>query len=371
MAVLFSTRILAITKARLLIVLSLSLTWWLSRLAPGYGPVVPAEVSSRIQEARRRMPELWPERRPGGDGPAALNASKLALLMEPRPLPHLVPLMVHMVSVVPPDWRFLFVGSQWSVHSVGRAPAIKQQRATGKVTLMTLPRPWSIGRREDVFRLLTDVRFYDEVLAGVEWVLKYEHDSILCANSPTSLDDWLGWSWAGAPRSENDRFPGIGGLTLRRVSAVKRVLAFQNRLNDSEAEDEWFCKRLSAMPGASMAPAWPNAFAVHKVPVGKPMGYHVQGGGGQGRADMWENAEARRGILEYCPELSIIMDMKLERERCPDDDLQGGRTADAAKVAGAGGEGVGLTLARPPPPPPPPPPLAPSSPQARMHAAEA
>jgi len=34
----------------------------------------------------------------------------------------------------------------------------------------------------------------------VEWLMKFESDSILCANSDDSLNDWLDYSWAGAPR---------------------------------------------------------------------------------------------------------------------------------------------------------------------------
>ncbi len=52
---------------------------------------------------------------PSNDPRDAYNASKLALVIEPRPLPHLVPHLLHMISVVPPDWRFLFIGSEESV----------------------------------------------------------------------------------------------------------------------------------------------------------------------------------------------------------------------------------------------------------------
>ncbi len=134
------------------------------------------------------------------DPRAAFNQTKVALMIEARPLPHLVPLILHMVSVVPPDWRFVFVGTDKSVVSVGRAYAIKHQQMVGKLDLMVLPDPWEIENKEMVHRLLTDTRFYDEFLPGVEYILKYEADSRLSANSDSSLNDWLGWSWAGAPR---------------------------------------------------------------------------------------------------------------------------------------------------------------------------
>lgn len=108
--------------------------------------------------------------------------------------------MLHMLTVIPPDWRMVFIGSEKSVISVGRSFAVKHQQVVGKLDLMVLPEPWEIDSKEKVYRLMTDIRFYDEFLPGVEWILKYEYDSILCANSEQSLNDWLHWSWAGAPR---------------------------------------------------------------------------------------------------------------------------------------------------------------------------
>jgi hypothetical protein len=46
------------------------------------------------------------------------------------------------------------------------------------------------------------------------------------------------------------------------------------------------------------------------------MGYSLSPGGFN--ADGWEPRSKREQILEYCPELKIILDMRLEREKCPD-----------------------------------------------------
>lgn len=161
-----------------------------------------ASLQSRLKEARQRLPRIkvdW-HTDDSQDPRDAYDSTKVALLIEPRPLPHLVPQLLHMISVVPPDWRFLFIGSELSVVSVGRTYATQHQQVIGKLDLMVLPEPWRIDSKENIYRLLTDMRFYDEFLPGVEWILKYEHDSILCANSETSLNDWLDWDWAGAPR---------------------------------------------------------------------------------------------------------------------------------------------------------------------------
>jgi hypothetical protein len=238
-------------------------------------------------------------------------------MIEPRPLPHLVPHLLHMISVVPPDWRFLFIGSAESVVSVGRAYATQYQQVIGKLDLMVLPEPWNISSKEDVFRTLTDARFYDEFLPDVEWILQYESDAILCANADKSLNEWLDWSWVGAPRTLHDPFPANGGLSLRRVSAVRRVLSFQARYNDSEPEDEWFSKRIYLLPDVKVASLTDEALSVEDVYFRNAMGYHVRDGGRTPLTyGVWGEPKQRREIFDYCPELAMIMDMKLERERC-------------------------------------------------------
>jgi hypothetical protein len=44
------------------------------------------------------------------------------------------------------------------------------------------------------------------------------------------------------------------------------------------------------------------------------MGYHVNPRGMS--ADVWEPYAKRKMIYDYCPEIKIILDMKLEREQC-------------------------------------------------------
>ncbi|KAI8168632.1 Reticulocyte-binding protein 2-like protein a [Colletotrichum sp. SAR 10_70] len=319
-----STSAFAITKGKLLLLASLAITWWFAHILPGYQPMIKAQFRSRLDEARQKIPKIKVDWNPTDDPRARYNASKLALIIEPRPLPHLVPQLLHMTSVVPPDWRFLFIGSNKSTVSISRSYGVKHQQIIGKLDLMVLPEPWSIESKEHIYRLLTDRRFYDEFLPGVEWILKFESDSILCSNSPTSLNEWLDWSWAGAPKTPDDRFSGNGGLSLRRVSSIKRVLQFQERYNNTEAEDEWYGKRLWVMQGEKVAHGKKGALAVEEVYMEKPMGYHIPDGGKNLPDKVWKNPTQRKKIFDYCPEVSLIMDMKLERERCDGDNREGG-----------------------------------------------
>lgn len=134
-------------------------------------------------------------------------------------------------------------------------------------------------------------------------------------------------------RHINDPFSGNGGLSLRRVSAARRVLGFQSRFNDSEPEDEWFGKRVQLLPGANVASRIDQALAVENVYFERAMGFHVPDGGKKLSPAVWRDQGRRKSILEYCPELSMIMEMKLEKQRCRGDDRMG-------RIAGTAGVGA-------------------------------
>ncbi|KAI9646542.1 hypothetical protein NHQ30_004535 [Ciborinia camelliae] len=313
-----------INKTRILLLISLIATWWIAHFVPRYRPVVEEHIKGKISSAVEKIPAIKVDWYPNHDPREQFNASKVALLIEGRPIPHLVPQLLHMISVVPPDWRFVFIGTNKSVTTMSRSFATQYHQANGKLDLMVLPKPWKVDSKEDVFRLLTDIRFYDEFLPGVEWLLKYESDSIMCGNSEESLNDWLDYDWAGAPRIANDHFAGNGGLSFRKVSTVKKILAFQSRINDTTPEDEWYGKRVVLLPGARVASGdKEDHFSVEDRYHDKPMGFHVRGGGETLADEVWKDPVQRKKIFNYCPELVMIMPMKLERERCQGDNRMG------------------------------------------------
>src|SRR5271170_4332041 len=72
-------------------------------------------------------------------GKSPYNQSKVALMVENRPVGSLAPLILHMISVVPPDWRFRFMGSNESVLLVNNSAAIRRQVDVGKLDLTYIP----------------------------------------------------------------------------------------------------------------------------------------------------------------------------------------------------------------------------------------
>jgi hypothetical protein len=116
-------------------------------------------------------------------------------------------------------------------------------------------------------------------------------------------------------RAGGGNFGGNGGLSIRNVEKVKEVLRFQKRMENTESEDRWLTKRLGLLPKANMcSPEAEKEFAVDDLWHEWPMGYHVNSASFS--ADVWQPKAKRKQIFDYCPEIKIILDMRLERERC-------------------------------------------------------
>ena len=109
---------------------------------------------------------------------------------------------------------------------------------------------------------------------------------------------------------------------------MRRLLSSQTRDNDTEAEDEWFRQKLSGMPSESLPSGIDQALAVDTVLASDPMGYHAIGDGTSFNDALWKKADNRRKMLDYCPELGIIMGLEWDMERCYDDNQPGEAVPD-------------------------------------------
>jgi len=106
------------------------------------------------------------------------NESKVALLIENRPVPNIAPMMLAFMSTLPPDWKFRFMGSEASVAYVNNSAAIRHHAASGKLDLTYIPKNMSTNGQEDISRFLTNLWLYETVLYPAEWLLIYQTDSM-------------------------------------------------------------------------------------------------------------------------------------------------------------------------------------------------
>ncbi|KAI1310918.1 hypothetical protein F5Y03DRAFT_391911 [Xylaria venustula] len=293
---------------------------------------------------------------------APFNVSKVALLIENRALPNLAPLLLHFIAVVPPDWRFQFMGSPESVSSLNNSQAVRSQVDSGKLDLTYIPTNMSTSGGEMISRFLTTLWVYETLLQPAEWLLIFQTDSILCANSRQNINQFLDFDWVGAPWYTSSRYGGNGGLSLRRVSAIIEILRDQKRVDGSEPEDVWLTERLGHRPGARMANgslsltfsgemlSGENVQAYRSSEVGnleaswststsssspspslsstakeeeyyiegiddwrdgfyEPMGYHLGISGAALHSGIWGDPRSRRHIWDYCPEVKMTLAM--------------------------------------------------------------
>ncbi|KAF3929575.1 hypothetical protein ABW19_dt0207273 [Dactylella cylindrospora] len=242
------------------------------------------------------------------------NETKVALLIEGRAMPHLTPLLLHFMSVVPPDWRFKFFGTEESVNHLNRSRVVKAHVTDGKLDIALLPEGMHLDGQEATSATFTNLTFYRDVLYPAEFLLVFQTDSIICANSKQNLDDWLEFDWVGASWNTADRFGGNGGLSIRRVSKIIRILENQIRLPNSEPEDVWLTSRLGLIPGAHLANGTEQQkFSAEMLFSEKPMGFHTGHGGDWLHGGVWGTPELREKMWEYCPEVKMILAMDEER----------------------------------------------------------
>lgn len=118
-------------------------------------------------------------------------------------------------------------------------------------------------------------------------------------------------------RYNYDHWNGGGGLSLRRVSRIQQVLKFQTRQDDADSEDRWLSDRIKVLPGIKLPkPEVEKSFAVEGIWDEKPMGFHLPSSSDHLLKEAWDDPGQRKKTFEYCPEVKMIMNMKLERERC-------------------------------------------------------
>lgn len=205
------------------------------------------------------------------------------------------------------------MGSDESVALVNASRAVQHQVNIGKMDLTYIPSNMSTGGQEQISRFLTNLWVYETLLQPAEWLLIFQTDSMLCANSNRSLNEWLDYDWVGAPWSPGDRYGGNGGLSLRRVSAISHVLRNQIRLHDSDPEDVWLSHRLGQRVGAKVANGTLELqFSGENCYSSRPMGYHTGTSGLSLGGGNWGSKEKRKELYDYCPELKMMLEMDVE-----------------------------------------------------------
>ena len=258
------------------------------------------------------------------------DGTRVALLIEDRPLTTLAPLVLHFISVLPPDWSISFVGSEASIATLSTSASIKAQIRSQKIKITKIPDGTSIAGQELISRFMTTLWLWEKVLSPAVVVLVFQTDSIICSKGRHKIDHFLQWDWIGAPWRNKTRIGGNGGLSLRKRAPILEILKKEKRLDDDEFEDVWFTKRLNNN-GRKVAPRdkaleWsgesqlPDSLldgmeAVNTIEMAdprtrfEPVGYHIGYSGNQFHTNIWGTRELRNHVYDYCPEIKMLLSM--------------------------------------------------------------
>lgn len=234
-----------------------------------------------------------------------LDPTRVALIIETRPIPHLPALLTAFIGTVPPQWIVKVVGLDVVFDFIRSSPSLVHHLNTGKLMLQEITPNYPTTDNEALSQTLTNHSFYGEFLAPAEWILMFQTDSMICSASNQTLDDWVekGYDWVGAPWNI-DVAGGNGGLSLRHVPAILRLLEKEQRIpEDPQWEDVWLCDRLTnAAP-----PSIEVHFSVESIYTERPLGYHLRGSGKLLDPVIWSNQTRKKQVLTYCPEIKIVL----------------------------------------------------------------
>ncbi|KAL8832620.1 MAG: hypothetical protein Q9170_004820 [Blastenia crenularia] len=253
-----------------------------------------------------RLPDFhFSEHLPGKSsdhGP--LQPLKTAVIIEGRESANLVPLILHFSTVLGPEWPIRVFHTAGNRESFAASPAFQRQTSSGHIILQQLPSNFTLTDHLSISKFFADPWIYHQ-LAPAKHILFFQTDSILCANSPHMVEDFLQYDFIGAPI---DRAYGTGmngGLSLRNRERMLEVLDHFNYTgnpdDESKFEDQWFIHKMEKLPtgphsepGANLpTPEVAARFSVESIWHDQPFGLH--------QVSRWQTSHQKE-LEAWCPE---------------------------------------------------------------------
>ena len=247
---------------------------------------------------------------------SANEPKNVAVIIEDRPLSNLAPLILYFSSILGPDWPIRLYTSG------GSAPdsrAFRRALNDGGISVHHLPDGVRFNDHRAVTEFLT-LPWLWEQLAPAGHVFMFQADSIICANSPLRVEDFLEYDFVGAP-IDVPADPAFGhgegyngGLSLRNRTMMLEIVntySWQAELNEGNIslegcvtqrpclkfEDQWFYHKMKTMPQARLPVREVAAtFAVETVWYETPLAYH--------QVERW-NAGRMDQVAAWCPEYKM------------------------------------------------------------------
>lgn len=136
---------------------------------------------------------------------------------------------------IPDDWvvQVYYTGLGQSLKGLEINRGIQKLIDIGRVRLTIIP-PELFKRKKRKIELLTDQWIWQNMLA--EKVLLFGGTSVICSNSPRSIQQYLHFDYIGAPWGNFKGCGGDGSISLRSRSLMLKVLDYELSKHDSEED---------------------------------------------------------------------------------------------------------------------------------------
>ncbi|KAI8585830.1 hypothetical protein BDZ88DRAFT_332534 [Geranomyces variabilis] len=229
----------------------------------------------------------------------AAQAKTVAVIIEARPLSNLISILLYFAGFLGPEWPIHIYHSSANVDLIKSSSAILTHIRHGRIVLHALPETTKLETHDSISEFLTNAWMW-QTLGDATHALFFQADSILCGSSPLRPENFLGYSFVGAPIAPAHGKGFNGGLSLRHIPTMLRTIEKFHWSETRLYEDQWFANHIPLLtdPPAPPLPTIEQSkyFAVETIWAEKPMGYH--------QAKRW-NAGRMSEILEWCPELAL------------------------------------------------------------------
>jgi len=178
-----------------------------------------------------------------GDGITAniSTSNKVAVIIETRASGGIIPLVLHFATVLGPDWPVLIYTPAENFGSFSTSHALVRYIKAGRIVVRPLADGIYFPSWDSVSEFLTEKWMWED-LAPAEHILIFQGDSIICANSVRSVEDFFEWDLIGAPIVPIYGQGYNGGLSLRKRSTMLRIVDKYDwhEATGMRPEDQWF-----------------------------------------------------------------------------------------------------------------------------------
>ena len=220
-----------------------------------------------------------------------------AVVIETKPPPNTIPLMLHFSTVLGPEWQTVL----YTMEDTWKTPAstpFRRGLEEGSLAVRYLPPTTDLSTSRQASDFFASPWLWEELIYAKR-VLLFQTDSTICANSERKIEDYLKYDLIGAPIDAQYGQGYNGGLSLRNPSLFLNITQEETVQG---FEDQWFFGQAKArveshgvlLPDVEVA----KTFSVETIDFETPLGYH--------QPHRWQ-AHNMEKIKEWCPEVGMLI----------------------------------------------------------------